>query len=82
MTTPRDLARYAVVLLAGIIAGGRIVEAYAAWQQSRELRGWDPSAADAALTFAQMDLAIALLCFAIAGLVWWLLRPPLSSSHP
>jgi hypothetical protein len=77
----RNLARYAVVLLAGIIGGSRIVEAYLTWQRYREVRGSDPSGADAAPTFAPADLAIVLLCLAIAGLVWWLLRPRVPPSH-
>ena len=36
-------------------------------------RGGDRSAADAYLTFAQVDAALAGLSLAIAGLVWWLL---------
>jgi hypothetical protein len=62
------------VLITGFIAGSRIVGAYQEW---REWRIWlvrDPSAADAYRTFFFMDLAVAVVSLAIAGLVWYLLR--------
>jgi hypothetical protein len=67
--------RYAVVLVTGIIAGGRVVDAAQAWSEARRAAVTDPSAADAYRTFALVDGAIALCSLAIAGLVWWLLRP-------
>jgi hypothetical protein len=71
----RNVFRYGAVVLAGIIAGSRTVSAYQAWQQWRLWRLRDPSGAEASLTFAEVDLAIAALCLGIAGLIWWLLRP-------
>jgi hypothetical protein len=37
--------------------------------------GPDPSAADAYRMFFLENTAVALLSLAIAGLIWWLLRP-------
>lgn len=73
--SPRNILRYGTVLLAGIIAGSRIVSAYVALQQWREWRGRDPSLADASLTFAEFDLMVAGLLLIGAGLIWWLARP-------
>ena len=70
----RTVCRYGAVLLAGIFAAGRLIDAYVAVQQWREWRYRDPSAADAALTFAEVDIAVALLALAIGWLIWWLLR--------
>jgi hypothetical protein len=72
----RLFARYAVVLLAGALAGVRIVSATQAWQQYLSWRERDPSGADAFLTFAQVDTAIVVVAISLAGLVWWLLRSP------
>jgi hypothetical protein len=71
----RKVARYGLVLLAGIMAGGRVVGAYQAWQQWRLWRGRDPSLAEATLTVAEVDLVIAVLWLGVASLIWWLLRP-------
>ena len=35
-----------------------------------------PSGADASLTFAEFDVAVAVLSIAGAWLAWWLFRPP------
>lgn len=43
------------------------------WQQYRALKARDPSAADAYLTFVQVDAAIAVVSLCLAGLLWWLL---------
>jgi len=75
MWSVKSVARYATVVLAGIVAGSNTVSAFQAWQQYRLWRERDPSGADASLTFAQLDLAVAGLSLAIAALVWWLLRP-------
>jgi hypothetical protein len=72
----RNGLRYAGVVLAGIIAGSRTVSAYQAWQQWQLWRDGDPSGAEASLTFAEVDLVGAVLCLGAAGLIWWLLRPP------
>jgi hypothetical protein len=71
----RNAIRYAIVLVAGIIAGGRAVSALEAWQQWRRWRDRDPSGADAYRAFAQVDTVIAVLTLAVAVLIWWLLRP-------
>jgi hypothetical protein len=67
------MVRYGVALLAGIIAGSRGVSAVQSWQQYRMLHEGDPSGADAYLTFAQVDAAIAVVSLCLAGLLWWLL---------
>jgi hypothetical protein len=72
----RLIARYAVVLLAGALAGTKIVSAAQAWQQYLSWRQRDPSGAAAYLSFAQVDVAIAVVAVSMAGLVWWLLRSP------
>jgi hypothetical protein len=72
----RHIVRYGVVLIAGAIAGVRIVGAAEAWRQYLSWRETDPSGADAYLTFAQVDLGIVVVAISLAGLVWWLLRSP------
>ena len=72
----RRIARYAVVLLAGALTGTKIVSAAQAWQQYLSWRDRDPSGAAAYLTFAEVDVAIALVAVSLAGLIWWLLRSP------
>jgi hypothetical protein len=72
---PLAIVRYAVVLLTGIIAGGRTVDALQAWREWHRVATSDPSAADAFRTFFLVDLAAAILSLGIAALVWWLLRP-------
>jgi hypothetical protein len=67
--------RYAVVLVTGIIAGGRVVDAVQAWSAALRAAVTDPSAAEAYRTFALVDAAVAVGSLAVAGLVWWLLRP-------
>jgi hypothetical protein len=68
-------ARYLAVLLGGFIVGGRIVSAIHAWREWHAWAGRDPSGADAYRTFLMMDLGVMALTVALAGLVWWLLRP-------
>jgi hypothetical protein len=72
----RLIARCAVVLLAGALAGVKMVSAAQAWQQYLWWREGDPSGAAAYLTFAEVDVAIAVVAVSLAGLVWWLLRSP------
>lgn len=71
----RSVVRHVAVLLAGILAGGRTASAIRAWQQWRLWRERDPSGAEASLTFAQVDGAIAGGSLVLAVLIWWLLRP-------
>jgi hypothetical protein len=70
-----QLVRYLVVLVTGFLAGSRAVDAVRLWNEWQSQRATDPSAADAYYTFFLVDLAVAALSLAIAGLVWWLLRP-------
>ena len=72
------VVRYVVVLLAGIIAGGRAVDAVQAWREWHRWAERDPSAADAYRTFWIVDVAVGVLSLAMALLIWWLLRPPAS----
>jgi len=70
------VVRYVVVLLSGIIAGGRAVDAVQAWQEWHRWAERDPSAAEAYRTFWMVDVAVAAVSLAMALLIWWLLRPP------
>jgi hypothetical protein len=63
------------VLVTGFLAGSRAVDAVQSWNEWQGQRATDPSAADAYYTLFLVDLAVAALSLAIAGLVWWLLRP-------
>jgi ABC-type sulfate transport system permease component len=67
--------RYAVVLLTAFIAGSRTVDAAQSWNEWQSWTMRDPSAAEAYRTFFLMSAATAVVSLAIAGLVWWLLRP-------
>lgn len=77
----REVVRYAVVLVAGIFAGTKVVGAVHAWQQYHIWSERDPSGADAYLTFAGVNAAVAGLSVALAALVWWLLRPAAVSAE-
>lgn len=68
--------RTGVVLLGGVVAGGRLVAAVQALRQARELAATDPSAADLFRTTAELDAGIAVASVCLAALVWWLLRDP------
>jgi hypothetical protein len=72
---PVQAIRYLVVLTAGFLAGSRTVDAARSWLAWRHWIGPDPSAADAYRKFFLENTAVALLSLAIAGLIWWLLRP-------
>ena len=67
--------RYLVVLVTGFIAGSRSVDAVRSWREWHTWAAQDPSSADAYRTFFLVNMTVALLSLAIAGLVWWLLRP-------
>jgi hypothetical protein len=79
MWSLRQKVRFIIVLLAGMLAGAQAVGAYQYWRQYRQWRDSDPSAADAYLTFAQVDALLAVVSLAVAGLLWWMLRPRLGS---
>jgi hypothetical protein len=78
----RAWARTGVVLAGGFVAGSRVVGALEAWQGWRALAVSDPSAADLYRTTAWIDLGIAVVSVALAGLVRWLLRPPADDRLP
>lgn len=80
--TIAQVTRYTVVLLGGFIAGGRMVSAIHAWREWHTWEDVDPSGADAYRTFFLMDLSVLALSVVIAGLVWWLLRPPPPRDQP
>ena len=71
----RGALRTAVVLLLGFVAGSRLISAWKWLQVYREWGAQDPSLADAAITFAEGDLVLAVLSIAGAWLAWWLSRP-------
>jgi len=77
---PMHLLRYIVVLLAGFLAGNRVVDAAQTWQEWRMAPAALPNAAELRGYFLR-DLGIAVLSLAIAGLIWWLLRPASSSRN-
>ena len=70
-----QVIRYLVVLITGFIAGSRAVEAVRSWREWHTWAAQDPSGADAYRSFFLVNTAVALLSLAIAGLVWWLLKP-------
>ena len=78
----RAAARATVVLLLGVVAGSRLVGAWFWWRQYLAWRNQDPSGADASLTFAEFDVAVAVLSIAGAWLVWWTFRPRGSGPPP
>ena len=73
---PTQIVRYIVVLAAGFIAGSHTVDAARSWQEWHTWAARDPSGAEAYRTYFLVSLTVALLSLSIAGLVWWLLRPP------
>jgi hypothetical protein len=70
-----QILRYVVVLVTGIIAGSRMVDAVQAWREWRSWAATDISRADGYRTYFLTNTASATLSLAIAALVWWLLRP-------
>jgi len=71
----RNIVRSCVVLLTGIIAGGRAISAVKSLEQYQAMRMTEPSRAEPYLSAAAHDLGIVALSVTLAGLVWWLLRP-------
>jgi hypothetical protein len=57
--------RYGLVLIAGMLAGNRVVEAVRAWREWHAWAGSDPSGSEAYRTFFLVNTA----------LLWHLLRP-------
>jgi hypothetical protein len=70
-----QIVRYIVVLITGFVAGSRVVDAIRSWQEWHNWSVEDPSAAEAYKTFFIVNASAAVLSLAIAGLVWFLLRP-------
>lgn len=70
-----QVARYLAVLFGGFIVGGRLVSAIHAWREWHTWAGRDPSGADAYRSLFVVDLGVIALTSALAGLIWWLLRP-------
>ena len=67
--------RYALVLIAGMLAGNRVVEAVRAWREWHTWAGSDTSASEAYRTFFLVNTAAAVLSIGLAALLWHLLRP-------
>jgi hypothetical protein len=67
--------RYALVLIAGMLAGNRVVEAVRAWREWHAWAGSDTSGSEAYRTFFLVNTAAALLSIGLAALLWHLLRP-------
>ena len=72
----RTVARYAVVLVAGFIAGGQLVGAVQAWQEWHRWAIADPSAADLYRTNFWISVTIAALSLGLGWLIFRLLRQP------
>jgi hypothetical protein len=72
----RTLTRYAVVLVAGFIAGGQLVGAAQAWREWHRWAISDPSAADLYRTNFWIAVTIAALSLSLGWLIFRLLRPP------
>ena len=68
-------ARYLFVLICGILAGGRMVDAVHSWREWRSRLISDPSGADAYRTFLLVNLGTIVLSLCLAALLWRLLRP-------
>ena len=71
----RTLARRALALIGGLIAGWRLVGAIANWREWRRWAATDPSAAELYQLNLWFDVATAAVAAGMAGLLWYLLRP-------
>ena len=67
--------RYGLVLIAGMLAGNRVVEAVRAWREWHAWVGADASGSEAYRTFFLVNTTAALLSIGLAALLWYLLRP-------
>ena len=72
----RNRTRSALVLLGGLLAGSRLVDAARAWRAWQRWAVSDPSAADLYRTNFWIDVGFAVLAIGGAGLVSWLLQSP------
>ena len=71
----RNLVRLALVLLAGCLAGDRLVAAVGDWRTWHQLAAADPSAADLYRTNFWFDIATVASAFIGAWIVHLMLRP-------
>jgi hypothetical protein len=71
----RRVIRYALVLLGGFLAGGRMVAAIHAWREWHAWEGSDPSLADFFRTEFWLQVAFAAFTLAATYVAFWLLRP-------
>jgi hypothetical protein len=69
------VVRYLIVLIGGILAGDRTVEAVHSWQEWQGRLASDPSGAEVYKHFLLINLAEAALSLSLAALLWYLLRP-------
>lgn len=76
----KTIVRYALVLLGGFLAGGRLVDAGDNWRGWHEWAVADPSAADLYRTNLWGDVTFAVLIVGVAALIYWLLRPNVRGS--
>lgn len=72
----RNLVRLALVLLAGFLAGDKLVAAVADWREWHRWAVADPSAADLYRTNFWFDIATVVAAIVGAWIVHLMLRPP------
>jgi hypothetical protein len=70
-----QVVRYLAVLIGGILAGERVVEAARAWHEWQNWAGKDTAGANAYRSFFMLNTAAALVSLGLAALLWHLLRP-------
>ena len=71
----RTTARYAIVVLCGVIAGSRAVDLVQILTELRRVGAAYPAVGQGLRTLALVDAAIVVVSLVIAALVWTLLRP-------
>jgi len=71
----REMARFVVAFAAGAVASDRLVAAGYAWRLWHRWIREDPSGADLYRTNFWIFSCAAALAVAVAGVVFWLLRP-------
>jgi hypothetical protein len=67
--------RYTLVLIGGMLAGNRVVEAVRAFQEWHAWVDSDASGSEAYWSFFLVNTTAALLSIGLAALLWHLLRP-------
>lgn len=73
--------RYGVVLIAGMLAGNRLLSAVGNWREWHRWAATDPSAADLYRTNFWFDLASVAVAIGLAALLFYLLRPTASTGR-